>query len=121
MEKRLIRSGEIYHLIGFYGRINGEFISRKDYLNGLIDFKNNIYDPIGSYERNDEVWHGFIVDIAFNKNIKARANPFGSEEVRIRFKYWNDIGKPLQIEKAKEITERNIFVGPESVLEVKAD
>ena len=117
MEKQLIRSGEIYHLIGFYGRLNGEFISREEYLENKVKFT----DDRGSYSRKfPDVWHGFIVDIAFNKNINARANPFyGSDEVGIRFDYWNEIGKPLQIEKAKEITERTIFVRPESILEVK--
>lgn len=116
MEKQLIRSGEIYHLIGFYGRLNGEFISREDYLENKVKFTGDR----GGYSRKfPDVWHGSIIDIAFNKNINARANPFCEEEVRIRFDYWNEIGRPLQIEKAKEITERTIFIRPESVLEAK--
>ncbi len=119
MKKEIIRSGEIYHLIGFYGRINGEGFSRKQYLEGLISFKDNNYDPIGSYKRNDQVYHGFIVDVGFNKDINAKANPFSEEEVRIRFKHWNEMERPLQVEKAREIIERTIFLKSESILEVK--
>lgn len=98
------------------GQINGDFISREEYLENKIKFKDNR----GGHSRSlPSVWHGFIVDIAFNKNINASVNPFCEEEVRIRFNYWNEIGRPLQIEKAKEITERTIFVRPESVLEEK--
>ena len=115
MERKLIRSGEIYHLIGFYGMINGEGFSRKEYLEARVELENN-----GSYTIKYPFYSGFIHSIAFNQDINAKSNPFCNNEIRIPFGYWNEIGKPLQIEKVKEISERIIFLKPESSLEVRA-
>jgi len=106
------RSGKFYHLIGFYVSSNGAGFSRRDYLEGKVDIDEN-----GTYERTSiPSGFGYTHEVAFNLDVNASPRSWNREEVKMSFKHWHKIGRPTEIEKVLERTEKTIFLKPESVL-----